>query len=220
MSPRKTVRKTKKNIKVTKKTLIIQTKSPSESKYKFKSSSFRIVKIKRRLPTTEKEEKPTNGFVWKLPEASASTGLFGNKSSEPAKNQQGSLFGEATKPLFGSGVTFGDPSSGSLFGNKPTDGGSLFSFKPVDGGSLFGAKPVEGGGLFGAKPATGTSLFPSLGAAPVGSLFDSKNSLFGNQTSIFAKPKEDKLTTEKPEGGDSDDAYEQEVEPPSMDLKD
>jgi hypothetical protein len=79
------------------------------------------------------------------------------------------------------------------------------------GTGLFGAKP-EGSSLFGNGPST--SLF---GGAPVGkSLFDSKNSLFGGQTNIFAKAAENKKD-EKSDGGESP-VYAEEDEPPTVTL--
>jgi hypothetical protein len=106
--------------------------------------------------------------VWSIPNkeggAASSTSLFGNSSATA------------------------QPSSGGLFGSNTTNGTPLFgdTSKPLFGGTgLFGSSSeVKTGSLFGAAPVGG-SLF---GSKPTGSLFDSKNSLFGNQqTNIFAK---------------------------------
>lgn len=69
--------------------------------------------------------------------------------------------------------------------------------------NLFGnSKPLEF--KFNSNPAGG-------------SLFDSKNTLFGNTTSIFAKKTDDK----KPEDGEeSDGAYKPDNELPSLALED
>ena len=174
----------------------------------------RIVKIKRRSGPAEPEAKKA-GFTWALPKTAEDQkeepkSLFGNGA---AKTESKGLFGttEPSKPLFG-----GDSNGKSLFGEtKPT--GSLFGNAAP--GSLFGNAAPTGSLFGGDKPADG-SLF---GSKPTGSLFDAKNSLFGNTTSIFSKPAEDKDGDDSDgtgKGGSSPPTFQQADEPPSVDLKD
>lgn len=125
--------------------------------------------------------------------------------------------------LFGSKVN-----STSLFSNNTGNNifGKTTSACPLFGGSGT-SKPLFGNGgssLFGPKKE-GEEKSTLFGNQPQGkSLFDNKNSLFGNQTNIFSKSG-DKTNNEKEadkksqDGDDSGNEYKNEEEPPTVTLK-
>ncbi|KAK5983770.1 Nucleoporin autopeptidase [Trichostrongylus colubriformis] len=94
--------------------------------------------------------------------ASNTGGLFGSSTSTATT---GSLFG---KPAGTSTFTFGSPSnttfgqttSGGLFGNTQKPGGLFGSTTNTTGGSVFGSQPAQQStGLFGSTQPAQTSLF-------------------------------------------------------------
>lgn len=188
-----------------------------------------------------KVEQPKSGFNFaflgsketeKKQDGPAPGSLFGNFNSS-AKTEGTGLFGgkaPAAGSLFGNTGSNGTQAKGeSLFGNAPSSG-SLFGNTDVPkSGSLFGnttsASNASGGGLFGNAPSSGSLFGNTTKNAPTSSLFSNQNSLFGGNaaTSIFAKPAENSGEgngTKKDGGDDSDGAYANEEEPPTVVLED
>ncbi|KAK6027075.1 nucleoporin autopeptidase [Ostertagia ostertagi] len=93
---------------------------------------------------------------------STTGGLFG---SNTAAASTGSLFGKPAGTStfsFGtpSNTTFGQTTSGGLFGNTQKPGGLFGSTTNTTGGSLFGSQPAQQStGLFGSTQPAQTSLF-------------------------------------------------------------
>ena len=142
--------------------------------------------------------KPSTGGLFGGNATSGGSGLFSNSNSgdKPA----GSLFGNTTGTT--SGSLFGNANGGSLFGNKDATNGSS--------GNLFGG---QSNGLSFLKPSNTTSLFGNT--KPTGSLFGQNKSLFGEG---FGKAPE--KTENEEDGENSDGAYKNEEEPPSVKLED
>ncbi len=137
-----------------------------------------------------------------------STGLFGAQPQQQA--QQGGMFGQPSKPLFGAATTsaFGMPTASpfstatSAFGATSVAGNTgLFGSKPAGFGTTttasssfgFGQTSTAGGGLFGqAKP------FAAAAPQQQGGLFGSTTPAFGatttpafgatNTTGTFGQP--------------------------------
>nr|ODN93966.1 hypothetical protein L203_00134 [Cryptococcus depauperatus CBS 7841] len=100
------------------------------------------------------------------PPASSGTSLFGGVSAvnNSAESNTGSgLFG--AKPATSTAA----PTTGGLFGTKPTDPSTAASTTQPSGGGLFGGS--GGGGLFGSKPAEAPKADSSASATPSGGLF-------------------------------------------------
>lgn len=122
--------------------------------------------------------------------------IFGGPKAQKTNSTGTGLFGNASGSLFAP-LKDGEKPKSLLFGNS--SGSGLFG-SAGQGGSLFSSKPLEGGSLFNAK-----------------------NSLFGDpKNNIFAKKPEDenKDKPQEEDGENSDGGVRAPDEPPSLQLED